>query len=194
MSKPSAEKVSQLLVDWSNGDKAVLDQLMPVVYDELHRMAHHYMRGERAGHTLQTSALINEAYLRLIDYRKMRWENRAHFFAICAQLMRRILVEHARSRQFRKRGGGAYKVRLDEEAVVSPEPARDLIALHDALTNLATNDPRKSEIVELRYFGGFSIEETAEFLGLSPTTVKREWRSAKAWLYRAITKGASDEA
>ena len=137
MSKPSAEKVSQLLVDWSNGDKAVLDQLMPVVYDELHRMAHHYMRGERAGHTLQTSALINEAYLRLIDYRKMRWENRAHFFAICAQLMRRILVEHARSRQFRKRGGGAYRVRLDEEVVVSPEPARDLIALHDALTNLA---------------------------------------------------------
>jgi RNA polymerase sigma factor (TIGR02999 family) len=194
MSKPSAEKVSQLLVDWSNGDKAVLDQLMPVVYDELHRIAHHYMRGERAGHTLQTSALINEAYLRLIDYRKMRWENRAHFFAICAQLMRRILVEHARGRQFRKRGGGTYKVRLDEEAVVSPEPARDLIALDDALTNLATNDPRKSEIVELRYFGGFSIEETAEFLGLSPTTVKREWRSAKAWLYRAITKGASDEA
>jgi RNA polymerase sigma-70 factor, ECF subfamily len=194
MSKPSAEKVSQLLVDWSNGDKAVLDQLMPVVYDELHRIAHHYMRGERAGHTLQTSALINEAYLRLIDYRKMRWENLAHFFAICAQLMRRILVEHARGRQFRKRGGGTYKVRLDEEAVVSPEPARDLIALDDALTNLATNDLRKSEIVELRYFGGFSIEETAEFLGLSPTTVKREWQSAKAWLYRAITKGASDEA
>jgi len=128
MSKPSAEKVSQLLVDWSNGDKAVLDQLMPVVYDELHRMAHHYMRGERAGHTLQTSALINEAYLRLIDYRRMRWENRTHFFAICAQLMRRILVEHARSRRLRKRGGGTYKVRLDEEAVVSPEPARDLIA------------------------------------------------------------------
>ena len=193
MSLPSPEKVSQLLVEWSNGDKAALDKLIPLVSDELHRMAHHYMVGERHGHTLQTSALINEAYLRLVDYRKMRWQNRAHFFAVAAQLMRRILVDHARSRHYAKRGQGAVKVPL-EEAVVSQEPATDMVALDDALTNLEMFDPHKSQIVELRYFGGLSIEETAEVLGLSPTTVKREWRRAKAWLHKAITGGESDEA
>jgi RNA polymerase sigma factor (TIGR02999 family) len=193
MSVPSPEKMSQLLVEWGDGDKAALDKLIPLVYDELHRMAHHYMRGERPGHSLQTSAIINEAYLRLVDYRKMRWQNRAHFFAVAAQLMRRILVDHARSRNYAKRGQGACKVSL-EEAEVSQEPATYMIALDDALINLATLDPRKSQIVELRYFGGLSIEETAEVLGLSPTTVKREWRRAKAWLHRAITRGESDEA
>jgi len=194
MSLPSQEKLSQLLVEWSNGDKAALDKLIPLVYDELHRMAHHYMVGERHGHTLHTSALINEAYLRLVDYRKMRWQNRAHFFAVAAQLMRRILVDHARSRHYAKRGPDACKVPLDEAVVVSQEPATDLVALDDALTNLAMFDPQKSQIVELRYFGGLSIEETAEVLGLSPTTVKREWRRAKAWLHKAITGGESDEA
>ena len=193
MSVPSPGKVSQLLVEWSAGDKAALDKLIPLVYDELHRMAHRYMRGERPGHSLQTSAVINEAYLRLVDYTKMRWQNRAHFFAVAAQLMRRILVDHARSLHYAKRGPGAVKVPLDE-AVVSQEPATDMVALDDALINLATLDPRKSQIVELRYFGGLSIEETAEVLGLSPTTVKREWRGAKAWLHRAITGGESNEA
>jgi RNA polymerase sigma factor (TIGR02999 family) len=192
MSVHSPEKMSQLLVAWGNGDKAALDKLIPLVYDELHRMAHHYMRGERPGHSLQTSAIINEAYLRLVDYRKMRWQNRAHFFAVAAQLMRRILVDHARSRNYAKRGQGACKVSL-EEAEVSQEPATYMIALDDALINLATLDPRKNQIVELRYFGGLSIEETAEVLGLSPTTVKREWRGAKAWLHRAITGGEIDE-
>ena len=193
MSVPSPEKVSQLLVEWGNGDKAALDKLIPLVYDQLHRMAHHYMRGERPGHNLQTSAVINEAYLRLIDYRKMRWQNRAHFFAVAAQLMRRILIDHARSQNYAKRGRGARKVSLDE-VEVSQEPAACMIALDDALTNLASFDPGKSRIVELRYFGGLSIEETAEVLGLSPTTVKREWRRAKAWLHKAITGGNSDEA
>jgi RNA polymerase sigma-70 factor (ECF subfamily) len=192
MSVPSPEKVSQLLVEWSDGDKAVLDKLIPLVYDELRRMAHRYMRGERPGHSLQTSAVINEAYLRLVDFRKMRWQNRAHFFAVAAQLMRRILVDHARSKHYVKRGQGACKVSFDE-ALVSREPATDMVALDDALIDLATFDPRKTQIVELRYFGGLSIEETAEVLGLSPTTVKREWRGAKAWLHRAITGGEIDE-
>ena len=192
MSVSSPVKMSQLLVEWGNGDKTALDKLIPLVYGELHRMAHHYMRGERPGHSLQTSAIINEAYMRLVDYRRMRWQNRAHFFAVAAQLMRRILVDHARSRNYAKRGQGACKVSL-EEAEVSQEPATYMIALDDALMNLATMDPRKSQIVELRYFGGLSNEETAEVLGLSPTTVKREWRRAKAWLHKAITSGESNE-
>jgi RNA polymerase sigma-70 factor, ECF subfamily len=179
-------------VEWSDGDKAALDKLIPLVYDELRRMAHRYMRGERPGHSLQTSAVINEAYLRLVDFRKMRWQNRAHFFAVAAQLMRRILVDHARSKHYVKRGQGPCKVSFDE-ALVSREPATDMVALDDALIDLATFDPRKTQIVELRYFGGLSIEETAEVLGLSPTTVKREWRGAKAWLHRAITGGEIDE-
>ena len=191
---PSSQiEVTQLLLDWGNGDKAALDKLVPVVYQELRRLAGYYMRRERPGHTLQTSALVNEAYMRLVDYKQMRWQSRAHFFAVAAQAMRRILVEHARKRHFAKRGGGAVQVSLDEAATVSEKQAADLIALDDALTSLEVIDPRKSRIVELRYIGGLNIEETAEVLGISPATVQREWRSAKAWLYRAIANTRDDE-
>jgi RNA polymerase sigma factor (TIGR02999 family) len=186
---PPPEKVSQLLLDWSKGDKAALDALVPLVHEELHQLAHRYMGGERAGHTLQTTALINEAYLRLTDYRNMRWQNRAHFFAVAAQVMRRILVDYARSRHYAKRGGGAYQVSLDEAIVFSEETSAELIAIEEALNDLAAFDPRKSQIVELRFFGGMNIEETAEVLAISPTTVKREWQRAKAWLHLAINKG-----
>lgn len=194
MPAPSSKELTQLLVDWGNGDKAALDKLIPLVYGELHRMARHYMRGERRGHTLQTTALINEAYLRLIDYRKMQWQDRAHFFAVAAQVMRRILVDSARKRQGAKRGSGAQKLSLDEAAAVSQEKSAEVVAVDDALKDLAMLDPRKSRIVELRYFGGLDIAEASEILGISPTTVQREWRSAKAWLYRAIKKEvASDQ-
>ena len=194
MTKPAPEEVSQLLRDWSDGDQAALDKVMPVVYQELRRLAHHYMRNERAGHTLQTTALVNEAYMRLADYKKMRWESRAHFFAVAAQVMRRILVENARRRNFAKRGGGAQQVELDEAAVVSAGRSAEVIAVDEALTELESWDARKGRIVELRFFGGLSIEETAEVLKISPTTVQREWRSAKAWLYRAISEGGGVEA
>lgn len=190
----SQNEVTQLLLDWGNGDKAALDKLVPVVYQELRRLAAYYMRRERPGHTLQTSALVNEAYMRLVDYSQMRWQSRAHFFAVAAQAMRRILVEHARKRHFAKRGGGAVKVSFDEAAIVSQEQASDLVALDDALTSLEAMDQRKARIVELRYIGGLNIEETAEVLAISPATVQREWRAAKAWLYRAIKEGARDEA
>jgi len=180
--------VTQMLVDWSNGNKAALDKLIPVVHRELRRLAHHYMRHERAGHTLQTTALVNEAYMRLVAYRRMRWQNRAHFFAVSAQVMRRILVEHARSRNVAKRGGGACKVSLDEAAVVSENRSAEVVALDQALLDLEIWDPRKAKIVELRFFGGLNIEETAEVLKVSPTTVQREWRSAKAWLYKKVNK------
>jgi len=189
MTKPAPEELSQLLRDWSNGDQAALDNVMPVVYQELRRLARHYMRRERADHTLQTTALVNEAYLRLADYKKMRWQSRTHFFAVSAQVMRRILVEHARSRNFAKRGGGAQKVELDETAFVSTGRSAEVIAVDEALTELESWDARKGRIVELRFFGGLSIEETAEVLKVSPTTVQREWRSAKAWLYKAISEG-----
>lgn len=185
----SQVEVTQLLLDWGNGDRAALDKLVPVVYQELRRLARHYMRRERPGHTLQTSALVNEAYMRLVDYEHMRWQSRAHFFAVAAQAMRRILVEHARKRHFDKRGGSAIRVSFDEAAIVSEKQAADLIALDDALTSLEAIDPRKSRIVELRYIGGLNIEETAEALSISPATVQREWRSAKAWLYREIKQG-----
>lgn len=194
MTTPAPEDVSQLLLDLSRGDKAALDGLFPVVYQELRRLAHHYMRNERAGHTLQTTALVNEAYMRLVDYTNMSWQSRAHFFAIAAQVMRRILVEHARSRDAAKRGAGARNVSLDEAPLVSEERSGEIILVDDALISLETWDPRKSKIVELRFFGGLSIEETAEALKLSPTTVQREWRSAKAWLYRAISEGSNLEA
>jgi RNA polymerase sigma factor (TIGR02999 family) len=194
MPKPAPEEVSQLLRDWSNGDQTALDKVMPVVYQELRRLAHHYMRNERAGHTLQTTALVNEAYRRLADYKKMRGQSRAHFFAVAAQVMRRILVEQARSKNFAKRGGGAQKVTLEEAAVVSSGRSAEVIAVDDALTELESWDPRKGRIVELRFFGGLSIEETAQVLKVSPTTVQREWRSAKAWLYKAISEGGSVEA
>jgi RNA polymerase sigma-70 factor (ECF subfamily) len=194
MTTPAPEEVSQLLQEWSNGDQAALDKVMPVVYQELRRLAHHYMQKERVDHTLQTTALVNEAYMRLVDYKRMRWQSRAHFFAVAAQVMRRILVENARSRNFAKRGGGTQKVSLDETAVVSTGRSAEVIAVDEALTELESWDPRKGKIVELRFFGGLSIEETAEVLKVSPTTVQREWRSAKAWLYRAIGEGGGVEA
>ena len=194
MTSFSAEELIQLLLDSSAGDDAALDRLMTVVYPELRRLAHHYMRHERGGHTLQTTTLVNEAYLRLVDYKKMRWQNRAHFFAVAAQVMRRILIDHARSRNFAKRGGGAGNVSLDEAAIVSEERSAELIAVDDALMELEAWDARKSKIVELRFFGGLSIEETAEVMKISPTTVQREWRSAKAWLYNAIARETSNEA
>jgi len=182
----SQEEVTQLLVDWGNGNRAALEKLMPLVYEELRRLAHHHMRRESPGHTLQTTALVNEVYFRLVDQKHIRLQNRAHFFAISAQLMRRILVDHARSHQYAKRGGGAHKVSFDEGAVVAQEQAADLIALDDALLSLAAIDERKSRIVELRFFGGLSVEETGEALKISSRTVMREWSMAKAWLYRTI--------
>jgi RNA polymerase sigma-70 factor, ECF subfamily len=183
-----ANEVTQLLIDWRGGDAAALERLMPLVHGELRRLAAHYMRGERKGHTLQTSALVNEAYLKLADYKNIQWQNRAHFFAICAQAMRRILVDHARTRDYKKRGGGAQKVSLAEVAEVADEPGTDIVALDEALQSLAEIDPRKSQIVELRYFGGLTVEETAEVIGIAPITVIRDWNTAKAWLMREMTR------
>jgi RNA polymerase sigma factor (TIGR02999 family) len=179
---PSPPDVTELLLDWSNGNQAALDKLMPLVYQELHRLAHQYMARERPEHTLQTSALLNEAYLRLVDQNNVRWQNRAQFFGIAAKLMRQILVDHAKQRHRAKRGGDARHVPLDEAVIVSPERAAEMMALDEALKNLATIDHRKSQILELRFFGGLSIEETAEVLGVSPGTVMRDWTLAKAWL------------
>src|SRR5437899_1373106 len=189
----SPKEVSQLLIDWSGGNKAALDRLIPLVDAELRRLAHQYMKQERPGHTLQTTALVNEAFLRLIDQRHVHWQNRAHFFGIAAQLMRRILVDYARNRRYAKRGGGALKVSLDEAAMVSQERASELIALDDALRNLAAIDSRRSQVVELRFFGGLSIEETAEVLGISRNTVIRDWTVAQAWLHREIGRGQDNE-
>jgi RNA polymerase sigma-70 factor (ECF subfamily) len=194
MTTPAPDEVSQLLLDWSDGDQNALDRLIPVVHQELHRLAHHYMRRERPGQTFQTTALVDEAYLRLVNYKRMRWQNRAHFFAIAAQVMRRILVEHARSRASAKRGAGAQKVSLEETAVVSEGRSAEVIAVNDALINLEAWDARKGKIVELRFFGGLNIEETAEVMKISPTTVQREWRAAKAWLHRALSEGTNVEA
>jgi RNA polymerase sigma factor (TIGR02999 family) len=180
------QNVTQLLVEWRGGDAGALERLYPLVEPELHRLAHHYMSRERAGHTLQTTAILNEAYLRLVDNPTPRWQDRTHFVAAAARLMRRIMVDHARERRSLKRGGGALKVTLDEAALVSEARAEELLALDEALEGLAAQDPRKSQIVELRYFGGLTVEETAEFLELSPRTVEREWTMAKAWLYRAL--------
>jgi len=184
----TTEQVTQLLIDWSNGDKAAVDKLMPLVYDELRRLARYYMRRERAGATLQTTALVNEAYLRLVDQKKVQWQNRAHFFAIAAQLMRRILIDRARKRYNSKRGGDVRKVSLDQAAIVSTGRSSDLVALDEALTDLEAIDQRKSKVVELRFFGGLNIEETAEVMSISPATVQREWSMAKAWLYREISQ------
>jgi len=179
--------VTELLVAWSGGDASALEQLIPLVHAELHRLARRQMRRERQGHTLQTTALVNEAFLRLVDLSRIRWQDRAHFFAMSARLMRRILVDHARSRQYIKRGGGARRVTFDEGLAVSAEPAADLVGLDDALQALARVDARKSQVVELRYFGGLSVEETAEALHVSPETVMRDWRLARAWLLREMT-------
>jgi len=183
----SPQQVSQLLVAWGGGDRAALEELMPLVYEELRRLARQCMSRERPGHTLQTSALVNEAYLRLVDQKNIRWRDRAHFFGIAARLMRQVLVDYARRRRYAKRGGDARRVPLDEAMIVSEERAADVVALDAALNSLAEIDPRQSQIVELRFFGGLSIEETAEILAVSPGTVMREWTLAKAWLRRAIT-------
>lgn len=188
MAKPSPEEITGLLLAWGNGDKAALDRVIPLVYQELRRLAHRQMRRERAGDTLQTTALVNEAYLRLVDYERMQPRDRAHFLAIAAQAMRRILIERARSRHSAKRGSGAQKVSLDEAAEVSNERAADLVALDEALTNLAAIDPRKAQIVELKYFGGMTIEEAAEVLGVSAPTVERDWHTARIWLHREISR------
>ena len=193
MTSASPDNVTQLLLDWSEGDKAALDKLLPLVYEELRRLAHHYMGRERPGHTLQTTAIVNEAYLQLIDQRNVQWQNRAHFFGIAAHLMRRILAGYARSRQFAKRGGGARQVSLEKAMLVSEEQVAEMVALDDALTALAEIDQRKSQIVEMRFFAGLSIEETAEVLGVSPGTVMRDWTLAKAWLRREIRKEVTSD-
>jgi RNA polymerase sigma factor (TIGR02999 family) len=195
MTTPSSsqQEVTVLLGEWRGGDEGALEKLIPLVEPELHRLAHHYMSRERAGHTLQTTALLDEAYLRLVDHTKPLWQNRTHFVAAAAQLMRRIMVDHARERRSLKRGGGPLKVTLDEAAAVTETRSEELLALDDALERLAGLDLRKSQIVELRYFGGLTVEETAEFLKLSQRTVEREWNMAKAWLYRALSGGEPDE-
>jgi RNA polymerase sigma-70 factor, ECF subfamily len=190
MTHPAAHQITQLLEDWSNGDNSAYDRLIPLVYDELHRLAHHYMSGERRGHTLQTTALVGEAYLRLVGQGGVRWQNRTHFLAIAARLMRRILVDHARTNARQKRGGGAQVFELDEAAIISPARSSDLVALDEALTTLAEIDPRKARVVELRFFGGLNVEETADTLGVSPNTVIRDWGMARAWLHREVTGNA----
>jgi RNA polymerase sigma factor (TIGR02999 family) len=191
-STPLAHELTQLLIDWSNGSQDAVEQLFPLVYEELRRLAHRYMRRERPGHTLQTTAVIHEAYFRLIDQKHVQWQNRAHFFAIAAQMMRRILITHAQSRAYAKRGGGALKVSLDEAAVLSQARAGELIALDEALKGLAVIDVRRSQVVELRFFGGLNNEEIAEVLKISPNTVTRDWNVAKAWLYREMNKEQDD--
>ena len=189
----SPKEVTELLLAWSQGDESALEKLIPLVHAELRRLAKRYMGRERAGHTLQTTALINEAYLRLIHSKNVRWQNRAHFFAVSAQLMRRILVDFARSRHYQKRGGGAQKVSLDQALEISDEKGAELIALDDALSALDKLDARKSQVVELRFFGGLSVEETAEVLKVSPDTIMRDWKMAKVWLLRAMS-GETNEA
>jgi RNA polymerase sigma factor (TIGR02999 family) len=183
-----SDELTQLLNSWSNGDDQALDKLIPLVYAELRKLARRHMGRENPDHTLQTSALINEAYLKLVDQQSVQWQNRAHFFAVAAQVMRHILIDHARAHRFAKRGAGAVKVSLDETAVLTDERASELVALDDALTTLASLDLRKSRIVELRFFGGLSIEETAEIIKISPKTVTREWRAARAWLRQEMSK------
>jgi RNA polymerase sigma factor (TIGR02999 family) len=184
----SSHEVTRMLLDWSRGDQQALDRLMPLLYDELRLIARRYLRRERQDHTLQTTALVHEAFIRLIDQQQVSWQNRAHFFAIAAQMMRRILVDHARGQQADKRGGEAPKLSLDEAMDVAEQQAVDLIALDDALSTLTRLDAQQCRIVELRYFGGLTVEETAEALRISPATVKREWSMAKAWLHRELSK------
>jgi RNA polymerase sigma-70 factor (ECF subfamily) len=186
MSAPSSSEITLLLHAWRRGDQLALDQLTDIVYHELHRMAQRYMAREKDGHTLQATALIGEVYLRLIKAGEVEWHDRAHFFAVCAQLMRRILTDFARARGYQKRGAGAQHIPLDEAMVISVEPALDLVALEDALTRLGETDLRKSKVVELRFFGGLTIEQTAEVLQISPETVVRDWSVARAWLLREL--------
>jgi RNA polymerase sigma factor (TIGR02999 family) len=189
MEAPRSHEVTGLLQAWSAGDEEALEELTPLVYRELHRAARRYMAGERSSHTLQATALINEVYLRLIDARRMDWQNRAHFFAVCAQLMRRILTDFARSRRYQKRGGGAAHMPLDEALVVGSQPDSDLVELDEALKKLALVDERKSRVVELRFFGGLDVKETAKVLNVSSETVMRDWRLAKVWLVRELSGG-----
>ena len=179
--------ITELLLEWSEGNPAALEQMTPLVYGELHRLAHRYMNRERAGHTLQTSALVNEAFMRLVDQRNVKWNGRAHFFGIAAQMMRRILVDYARSHLYAKRGGGAIHVSLDHAQLPSNEPAAEVTALDEALRNLESIDPQQARVVELRFFGGLTIKETAEVMKISIDMVKREWSTARAWLYREMT-------
>lgn len=193
MTAPSARQVTQLLLAWRQGEESALEKLTPVVYEELRRLAHRYMAGERAAHTLQTTALVNEACVRLIDGKQVNWQNRAHFFAVSARLMRRILVDWARSRQSKKRGDQPQQVTLDEGLMLTRGRNEDLVALDEALKALTRLDPRKSQVVEMRFFGGLSVEETAEVLKVSPDTVLRDWRLAKLWLLRELGGEIPDE-
>ena len=186
MPSVSPQHVTQLLSDWSHGDDAALAELTPLVYEELRRLAHHFMEGQRPEHTLQTTALVNEAYMRLADQTKPSWQNRAHFFAIAARAMRQILVNYAKSSRAQKRGGGALRVELDEAALVSPEESKEIVDLHEALERLAALDSRKAQVVELKYFGGLNYDEMAEVLKISPVTVRRDWEFAKLWLYTEL--------
>jgi RNA polymerase sigma factor (TIGR02999 family) len=192
MPRPSTHEATRLLQDWSAGDEGALQTLIPLVYEQLHRVARRYMAAEQSGHTLQTTALINEVYLRLVDCRQMSWQNRAHFLAVCAHLMRHILIDFARTRRYLKRGGDALHIALDEALVVSSEPRADLIAVDDALKSLAAIDERKSRVVELRFFGGLSVLETAEVLQISPDTVMRDWKMAKVWLVGHLSEDRCD--
>jgi RNA polymerase sigma factor (TIGR02999 family) len=186
--RPSAEGVTDLLQAWSQGNEAALERLIPIVHLELRRLARRQMRRERDGHTLQTTALVNEVYVRLVDLSRVRWQDRTHFFAMSSRLMRRVLVDHARSRRYLKRGGGTVRVTLNPELALATGRGTDLVALDDALTALAAKDPRKSRVVELRFFGGLSVAETAETLGVSEETVMRDWRMAKAWLHKELSR------
>jgi RNA polymerase sigma factor (TIGR02999 family) len=187
MQTRSPQRITELLVAWSAGDQSALEQLAPLVHSELHRLAHQYMARERPGHTLQTSALVNEAYMRLIEWKNVRWQNRAHFFAVSAQLMRRILVDFARDRRYLKRGGAAFRVSLNEASDLPMQHDADLVALDEALTSLAEVDKRKCEVVEMRFFGGLSVKEVADVLKVSEETVTRDWRLAKVWLLRELS-------
>jgi len=189
----SPQEVTHLLADWGKGDRSALDKLFPLVHDELRRIARRQMNQERAGHTLQATALVNEAYLKLAGQQPFEWQNRGHFFAVCSQVMRHILIDHARAHARDKRGGGAIQVSLDDAELMSHEQAEHLVALDEALNFLERVDLQKSKIVELRYFGGLNIEETAEVLDISPRTVRREWQRSKVWLYRMITEGTANE-
>ncbi|HYL99171.1 MAG TPA: sigma-70 family RNA polymerase sigma factor [Blastocatellia bacterium] len=182
-------EVTQLLADYRNGDSSALDRLFPLIYDELRRLASSYMRRERRDHTLQTTALVHEAYIKMVGPQNIPWQNRVHFFAVAAKIMRRILIDRARTRNYAKRGGGAIKLSLDEALVLTDSRAAELVALDDALNELAELDPRQSQVVELRFFGGLTVEETAQFLNISSDTVTRDWNVAKAWLYRQIMPG-----
>jgi len=190
LKSPARHQITELLAEWREGNQSALDELYPLVYDELHRLARRYMSRERKDHTLQTTALINEAYVRMVDQKNVNWANRSHFFAISAQIMRRILIDHARRHAYAKRGGGAQQVSLEEVAALVPEQGRELMRLDEALKSLAERDPRRSQVVELRYFGGLNNEEIAGVLQVSENTVTRDWNMARAWLYQQLSENA----